>query len=248
MSMLRYNELITFEPVESVVKLREANDNEKAIQLLHTYVISDNMADRLIHDIFEQIQYDRIVDNKGLLIVGNYGSGKSHLMSVISTIAEMEGATNYIKNVAVAEKAKEIEGKFKVIRQELGAVTMSLRDIICQHLEDGLSEMGIDYTFPSVAEVTNNKDMLFEMMELFHEEYPEQGLMLVIDELLDYLRGRKEQELTLDLGFLREIGEVCQGTRFRFISGVQEMLFDNPKLDRKSTRLNSSHVAISYAV
>lgn len=229
MSMLRYNELITFEPVESVVKLREANDNEKAIQLLHTYVISDNMADRLIHDIFEQLQYDRIVDNKGLLIVGNYGSGKSHLMSVISTIAEMEGATNYIKNIAVAEKAKEIEGKFKVIRAEFGAVTMSLRDIICQHLEDGLSEMGIDYTFPSVAEVTNNKDMLFEMMELFHEEYPEQGLMLVIDELLDYLRGRKEQELTLDLGFLREIGEVCQGTRFRFISGVQEMLFDNPK-------------------
>ena len=37
--------------------------------------------------------------------------------------------------------------------------------------------------------------MLYEMMELFHEQYPEQGLILVIDELLDYLRGRKEQEL-----------------------------------------------------
>ena len=33
----------------------------------------------------------------------------------------------------------------------------------------------------------------------------------------------------LDLGFLREIGEFCKNFRFRFISGVQESLFDNPK-------------------
>src|SRR5690625_3387865 len=105
---------------------------------------------------------------------------------------------------------------------------MSLRDIICHHLEKGLEEMGIDITFPAADEVTNNKDMLYEMMDLFHEEYPDQDLLLVIDELLDYLRSRNEQELTLDLGFLREVGEVCSNSRFRFISGVQEMLFDNP--------------------
>lgn len=28
---------------------------------------------------------------------------------------------------------------------------------------------------------------------------------------------------------LREVGEVCKGTRFRFIAGVQESLFDNPR-------------------
>ncbi|HLR72039.1 MAG TPA: DUF6079 family protein, partial [Pseudogracilibacillus sp.] len=229
--MLRYNELISFEPVESVVKLREADDSEKAINLINTYVISDNMAEKLVHDVIENIQFDRMVDNKGLLIVGNYGSGKSHLMSVVSTIAEMGGASDYIRNSEVAEKAKEIEGKFKVIRAEFGAVTMSLRDIVCNHLEEGLAEMGIDYSFPSADQVTNNKDMLFEMMELFHNQYPDKGLMLVIDELLDYLRGRKEQELTLDLGFLREVGEVCNASRFRFISGVQEMLFDNPKFN-----------------
>ncbi|NLJ95482.1 MAG: ATP-binding protein, partial [Clostridiaceae bacterium] len=83
--------------------------------------------------------------------------------------------------------------------------------------------------FPPADQVTNNKDMLYEMMDLFHEEYPNQGLLLVIDELLDYLRGRNEMQLTLDLGFLREVGEVCSNSRFRFISGVQEMLFDNPK-------------------
>lgn len=55
-----------------------------------------------------------------------------------------------------------------------------------------------------------------------------QGLLLVVDELLDYLRSRNQQEVILDLGFLREIGEVCKLIRFRFIAGLQEALFYNP--------------------
>lgn len=229
MTMLKYKDLIQFEAVESVVQLREANNNDYAISLINSYVISDNMAERMTNEIIENMQFDRATNSKGTLIVGNYGTGKSHLMSVISTIAELPGASNHLRNENVAEKAKEIEGKFKVIRAEFGAVTMSLREIICQEVERGLEKIGIDYTFPPADKVTNNKDMFYEMMELFHEKYPDQGLLLVIDELLDYLRSRKEQELTLDLGFLREIGEVCSKSRFRFISGVQEMLFDNPR-------------------
>lgn len=227
--MLRYDQLIQFEPVETVVQLRDANNKDKAFELLSTYVISERMEEQLDEFIFEQIQFDRMVDNKGTLIVGNYGTGKSHLMSVISTIAEQDGASQYIKNKRVAEKAKEIEGKFKVIRTEIGAVEMTLRDIICNVLQKELDKLEIDYTFPKADAVTNNKDMLFEMMDLFHDQYPDQGLLLVVDELLDYLRSRKAQDLTLDLGFLREIGEVCSKSRFRFIAGVQELLFDNPK-------------------
>ncbi len=89
-------------------------------------------------------------------------------------------------------------------------------------------EIDVDFQFPPADQVHNNKNSLMEMMAAFHEVYPEQGLLLVVDELLDHLRTRKEQELALDLGFLREIGEFCGKTRFRFIAGVQEMLFDNP--------------------
>lgn len=81
--MLRYSDLIQFEPIESIVQLRDADDKERAFHLLDTYVISDRMAEQLDEIILEHIQFDRMVDNKGLLIVGNYGTGKSHLMSVI---------------------------------------------------------------------------------------------------------------------------------------------------------------------
>ncbi|WP_338472805.1 DUF6079 family protein [Niallia sp. XMNu-256] len=256
--MLRYQDLVQFEAVERVIQLKQANDTDYAMSLLNQYVISENMAEKLTNEIIENIQFDRMVDNKGSLIVGNYGTGKSHLMAVISTIAEMPGAIEHLRNRDVAEKAKEIEGKFKVVRAEFGAVTMPLRDIICRELERGLENMGIDYSFPAADQVTNNKDMFYEMMELFHEQYPNKGLLLVIDELLDYLRGRKEQELTLDLGFLREVGEVVSKSRFRFISGVQEMLFDNPKfsfvaesLRRVKERFNEIRIVredIAYVV
>src|SRR3989337_2651740 len=67
------------------------------------------------------------------------------------------------------------------------------------------------------------------MMAAFHQAHPDHGLLLVGDELLDYLRGRTDQELILDLNFLREIGEVCKDLRFRFIAGVQEAIFDSPR-------------------
>ncbi|MDM8101339.1 DUF6079 family protein [Oceanobacillus oncorhynchi] len=226
---MKYGDLIHFEPIESVVQLTDANEKESAFNLLDTYVISERMAEILDELVIEQLQFNRPADNKGMLIVGNYGTGKSHLMSVISTIAELDGSSDRIQNERVASKAKEIEGKFKVIRTEIGSVQTSFRDIICGAIEDGLDELGVSYTFPSASEIRNNKDALMEMMAAFHEEYPDQGLLLVVDELLDYLRGRKEQELYLDLGFLREIGEICSKTKFRFIAGVQEMLFDNPK-------------------
>ena len=67
------------------------------------------------------------------------------------------------------------------------------------------------------------------MMTAFHQEFPDHGLLLVVDELLDYLRARGDQGLILDLSFLREIGEVCRDLRFRFLAGVQEAIFDSPR-------------------
>jgi hypothetical protein len=106
---------------------------------------------------------------------------------------------------------------------------MSLRDILLAELEEHLSAMGINYTFPSADKVSNNKRSFEEMMTSFHQAYPDHGLLLVVDELLDFLRTRKDQELILDLNFLREIGEVCKDLRFRFVAGVQEAIFDSPR-------------------
>ena len=134
-----------------------------------------------------------------------------------------------VKDKDVAKAAKAISGKFKVVRLELPATKKSLRNIICGRLEDFMANEGLSFSFPADDQVDSNKDDLSNMMAQFSEKYPDHGLLLVVDELLDYLRSRKQHDLILDLGFLREIGEVCKLIRFRFIAGLQESLFDNPK-------------------
>ncbi len=226
---MKYSDLVKFEPIESVIQLEQANSVDAVRQLVQTFVISKGMADQLCDIVIPNLQFETPADNKGVLIVGNYGTGKSHLLSLISGLAEQPDMAKFVRNKDVAKAAKAISGKFKVVRLEIPATKKSLRNIICGRLEDFLSDEELSFSFPADDQVDSNKDDLTNMMAQFNEKYPNHGLLLVVDELLDYLRSRNGQEVILDLGFLREMGEVSKQIRFRLIAGLQESLFDNPK-------------------
>jgi energy-coupling factor transporter ATP-binding protein EcfA2 len=226
---MQYSDLVKFEPIDSVIQLEQADSHAAVRQLVQTFVISQRMAEQLTDLVIPNLQFETPADNKGVLIVGNYGTGKSHLLSLISGLAEHPDMAKVVKDKDVAQAAKAISGKFKVVRLEIPATKKSLRNIICGRLEDFLSNEGLTFSFPADEQVDSNKDDLSNMMAQFNEQYPDHGLLLVVDELLDYLRSRRQHDLILDLGFLREIGEVCKLIRFRFIAGLQESLFDNPK-------------------
>lgn len=226
---MRYSDLVQFEPIETVIQLRDADKEKAARELVSTYVISERMATQLVDIVLPQIQFQKPHDNKGVLIVGNYGTGKSHLMSVISAVAEYEDLAKEIKHKEVQKAAKTIAGKFKVLRVEIGGVTASLRDILLGELEEALKKWKTPYKFPPADKITNNKNSIIEAVAKFQETYPDHGILLVVDELLDYLRTREQRALILDLGFLRELGEVAASTPFRFIGGLQELLFDSPR-------------------
>ena len=65
--------------------------------------MSDDMADKLTNNMLSQLRLDDVVDNKGVLLVGNYGTGKSHLMSVISSIA-------YLSLIHISYRGDKISG------------------------------------------------------------------------------------------------------------------------------------------
>ena len=222
-----YRDLIQFEPIETVVQLRDADHESVAHRLVATYVVSTEMAEKLAAVLIPQLQFDEPADNKGFLVVGNYGTGKSHLMSVISAVAERGELLDALTNEDLVAAARRIAGRFKVARTELGATTIDFREFVCSQLEEALATWGVEYRFPSRATIPNHKRAFEEMMAAFHRQYPDQGLLLVVDELLDYLKSRRDQELVLDLNFLREVGEVCKDLRFRFVAGVQEAIFDS---------------------
>lgn len=233
---MRYGDLIQFEPIESVIQLLDANRPDEAKKLVSTYVISDDIAERIANLMIPQLSFNDGVDHKGVLVVGNYGTGKSHLMSVLSLVAENADYVSMIQHPRVAEAASDIAGKFKVHRIEISS-QMSLRDIITQQLEVFLEKQGVSYSFPPADQVINNKAAFEEMMAAFAEVHPNHGVLLVVDEFLEYLRSRKDHDLVLDLSFLREIGEVTKHLRFRFVAGVQEAIFDSSRFQHVADSL-----------
>ena len=137
-----YKDLIQFTPIESIIQLRDANKEANARNLVQTYVISDQMANKLVDLVIPQLQLERPHDNKGVLVVGNYGTGKSHLMSVLSAVAEHGGMVSEITNPRVREASLAFAGKFKVVRVEIGSVKKDLRDILLDELAEALDGWG----------------------------------------------------------------------------------------------------------
>ena len=234
---MKYSELISFNPIEDVIQLTTADNADKAREYVKTYVMSDAMAESLQAPVIDQLQMDEVIDNKGVLVVGNYGTGKSHLMSVISSIAHDADNLQYLQNKKFAESMKQIAGKFEVLRIEIGGVTMSLREILFGFIQDDFDERGISFDVPDFNTVKDNKKLIRDMMMAFSEKYPDKGYLIVVDEFLSYLTSRDEREIVLDLEFFRALGEMCSKSKLRVIFGVQEKIFDNPRFSFVSDTL-----------
>jgi hypothetical protein len=232
-----YRDVVQFDPIQEIIQIREADSEESARRYVQSYVISDHMATNLIHVVIPQLQFTSPSNQKGVLVVGNYGTGKSHLLAVLSAVAEYPSLWQEIRHAGVKQAIESIAGKFKVWRVEIGSVTQSLRDILIGEMEKALRKWGVDYTFPPADKITNHKDAIIAAVDALQKRYPGMGFMLVVDELLDYLRSRQEKDLILDLGFIRELGEVTALTPFRFIAGLQETLFESPRFHFASAQL-----------
>jgi len=170
-----YRDLVQFTPIETIIQLHDSEKEPEAKSLVQTYVISEAMANKLVDMAFPQLQFERPQDNKGVLIVGNYGTGKSHLMSVISAIAERAELKDQLTNEKVKEAAGSFAGKFKVVRVEIGSVTRGLREILLDEIQSALNTWGVSFTFPSADQVTNNKTAIIQAVAAFQKNIPQWG-------------------------------------------------------------------------
>ena len=234
---MKYSELISFNPIEDVIQLTAANDKAKAEEYVKTYVMSDKMAESLQAPVIDQLQMEEVVDNKGVLIVGNYGTGKSHLMSVISSVAMDADNLKYLQNQKFAKATECIAGKFEVLRIEIGGVTLSLREILLGYIQEDFDKRGIEFEVPEFSTVRDNKKLIQDIMMAFSAQYQDKGYLIVVDEFLSYLSSRDEREIVLDLEFFRALGEMCSRSKLRVIFGVQEKIFDNPRFSFVSDTL-----------
>src|SRR5690554_5065115 len=221
---MKYKELIQFEPITQVVKFSETHKTAYQENLIKTFVFSETFKEHLIPLMIRNLDFNSSGETFGLQVVGNYGTGKSHLMSLVSLIAENGELIELVKEEKPKKELESISGKFKVLRFELGG-TDSLWDFITYKIEDHFSQIGVNFSFDGHGAITY-ADKLKLMMAEFEDKFPDKGFLVVIDEMLAYLKGRSTPDkLNQDLQVLQALGQACDSSKFKFIFGVQEMIY-----------------------
>ena len=77
---MKYKELITFEPINEVVKFDQLSNEDYRHSLVRNFVFSETYEKTFIPQICKNLDYTASYETFGMQIVGNYGTGKSHLM------------------------------------------------------------------------------------------------------------------------------------------------------------------------
>lgn len=225
---MKYKELLNFEPITEVVKFSRTSESDYQKTLVKTFVFSDTFKNHLIPLMISNLDFNFSGESFGLQVVGNYGTGKSHLMSLVSLIAEDESLIPFLKDEKPKKDLESIAGKFKVLRFELGN-TESLWEVITFQIENYLISQGVNFSFEGHGP-KSYFDKIKLMMAEFEEKHPEKGFLIVIDEMLAYLKGRgTSDKLNQDLAVLQALGQACDKSKFKFIFGVQEMIYHSPE-------------------
>lgn len=136
---MKYKDLIHFDPITSVVKLVTAGDSSVAERLVRTYVFSQKMSEDVSAVVMRNLNPNNTAETKGIQIVGSYGTGKSHLMSVVSIIAENRALLEVLNDEGIKTLFEPIAGRYKVLRFEIGT-DKPLKDVVFATLLDNFEE------------------------------------------------------------------------------------------------------------
>lgn len=224
---MKYKDILQFEPITETVQFDLLSNHDYQLDIVRNFVFPDYFLDTILPEMVKNMVFGGR-DQRGVQIIGSYGTGKSHLMGLVQLIAEYPEYLNEIRNERAREILAPIAGKFKVHRFEIQQQN-SLWKLITYQLQRFLDENGVDYHFdPDSLKMYH--EQLSEMMATFEEKYPDKGFILAIDEMLHYLESRVESgNLPQELIVLQALGQACNSSKFFFMFGVQEIIYSSRK-------------------
>ncbi|NMB59780.1 MAG: hypothetical protein GYA12_11460 [Chloroflexi bacterium] len=236
-------DLVHFEEVEEVIKIRK---DDKAKEYVEKYVISDSIRSNLTYmlDILAGATH------KSFNVVGNYGTGKSHFLAFVGALLEHPELRPLVNDPVIAAKAQEMSRRYLVIKFELGAAKeISLRHIFFDQIRRQLlDKYDIEVREIDLSTAYDNKQNMMDILSDVKAEEPEVGLVVIVDEISDFLKQKSKEDMSYDLALLRELGEVSQDSDFLYIGAMQEHVFTNAKyVDQAESiaRINQRFVTVT---
>lgn len=181
---MKVNQLINFQEIQDVIEIGSIK-NER--EIVEQYVISPTLEEELLN-LLSVLDSQK---HKSVDIIGNYGTGKSHLLAFLSLVLSKTELIQYVKNTNVREKLLSIKREFFIVKYELDAVqNRSLARTFFYRVRKQLKEnYGIDVREMDPEKGDQNiKELVKEIIDNIKQKDPKKGLLVIFDEFSDFLR------------------------------------------------------------
>jgi len=200
--------LFDFQLIKDVVDIdADLDASDKRVELVASYVISDSLENQII-EFFNNLEHPK---HKANTVIGNYGSGKSHLIGFLISLVEDPGLAASLNNDRIKHAVEKLSRKFFSVQFELQAGQVSLKQWFYGKIRQQLKEKyEIDIRVFNPQNDFDDKENIKEILADIKKKDPSIGLLVVIDEISDFLSSKQQQDMKADLQFLRVIGQVCQ--------------------------------------
>ena len=230
--MINIGELVHLPPVRTVVRLADLADQSLRRHMAETFIFTGEVS-FVCSTILKKIS---ATQGEGFFIVGNYGSGKSHLLNVLSLIlsdaaardtfarACREGAAGDAGLASLLERAAAVNPLVVEISLVEHSSRQYLEQIILARVEDKLRK------HPGAAELPEGwRDMprpeAFGTLCRSLSGAGWGGLVLLIDELSEFLRSKENaRAYNEDIRFLQYLGEFAENIPAWIAATMQENL------------------------
>lgn len=233
---MKIKELFNFEDIQQVIEIGKIK-NER--EMVEKFVVSDNLKDDLL-EFLDYLKGNKRERNTSVNVIGNYGTGKSHLLSFLSIILSNPEMVQYINNEEIKEAFSALNKEFFVVKYELPGLDKDLSEIFFYRVRKQLEEnYGIEIRDIDLkTEEKDPKELIEEILLKIKEIEPNKGLIVIFDEYSDFLKSKESYKQNRDLQFTRQIAECSIDQDFILMLSMQEYIFSNPAYKDKADLIN----------
>ena len=169
---MKARELLQLEDIKRVIDIdSDIRTKKDAASIIKQYVITKDIKEHF-KEIAVELGKPR---HNSYLVIGNYGSGKSHFLAVLAAIMDNPDLIEYLQDEELKKVFKEnLNRKFAVIQFELQPSRLSLREFFYDRIELKLKEKyGIEiptidanYTSDHKEEIKKILDSSISLMDI----------------------------------------------------------------------------------
>ncbi len=232
-------DLVQVPAVRTVIKLADLADGDLRRSMMESFIVTEEAA-FILSGILGRMEKK---EPQGFFVIGNYGSGKSHLLNVLSLLLSdgearqifREGAARCRQDSSVLLRGAEQTAASPPLVVEISLVEHSNREylehIVLSRTEKLLAQRAGKSDLPPGAPASSPLPALrdlprqeaFRALQETLQQQGYNGLVLLIDELSEFLRSKENARVyNEDIRFLQYLGEFAETIPAWIVATMQE--------------------------